>query len=220
MSEQCSYPSIRAWDTKFRRMIIIIGMNMEKKILTACEKKDYPNWASVYNFDQLKFMRGTGFHDKNGIEIFEGDIIDVDYSNDKRINAHEQAVVNWETNSLMFTACFGDDTLPLSIYKDEQERLEIVGNKYENPQIIKNKGDNLMENLSGCSNEALYKVLFGKYHPAKHFTEDDYVKEWNSRLRKGMKFTTGVDPVGTPIENISIDKKRKTRDKQKKDNKL
>lgn len=130
------YPSIRAWDTKSHKMLIPSVISMERNNITVFPDND-PQWVSFYKFDQLEFMRGTGFHDKNGIEIFEGDIIDVDYSNDKRINAHEQAVVNWETNSLMFTTCFGSDTLPLSIYKDELDKLEIVGNKYENPQIIK-----------------------------------------------------------------------------------
>lgn len=92
----------------------------EGKILGANEK-----------IDEIELMQSTGLKDKNGKEIFEGDI--VDYKG-------REAVVKWHGSYASFIYRFVDglqervsewDPLFLACY-----HFEVIGNIYENPELL------------------------------------------------------------------------------------
>ena len=73
----------------------------------------------------------TGLHDKNGKEIYEGDIIRFTYEKDFRISLEdsETRIVNkafevkwWETQ--------------YNIIKSNEVRYEVIGNIYENHELL------------------------------------------------------------------------------------
>nr|DAJ96195.1 MAG TPA: YopX protein [Caudoviricetes sp.] len=81
--------------------------------------------------DEIELMQSTGLFDRNGKEIFEGDI--VDYKGRK-------AVVKWHGSYASFIYRFVDELnervsewhpLFLAYY-----HFEIVGNIYENPELL------------------------------------------------------------------------------------
>ena len=86
----------------------------------------------------LEIMEYTGIDDKNGKEIYEGDILDVDEH--KRL-----CKVIWFEPQ----ACF--DTVPIKVMdkhtvfnglknSEWSYRTEVVGNIYENPELLKQEG--------------------------------------------------------------------------------
>ena len=84
--------------------------------------------------DELELMQSTGLKDKNGKEIFEGDI--VDYKGRK-------AVVKWHGSYASFIYRFVDELnervsewhpLFLAYY-----HFEIIGNIYENKELLETK---------------------------------------------------------------------------------
>ena len=84
--------------------------------------------------EDLELMQSTGLKDKNGKEIFEGDILD--YKGRK-------ALVRWHGSYASFIYRFVDE---LQKRKTEWKPLylaymkcEIIGNVYENPELLEDK---------------------------------------------------------------------------------
>ena len=79
-------------------------------------------------------MQSTGLKDKNGKEIYEGDIVELwDGIRDKT-----KETVEWDDYHLGFHPWTGqfvgrDD---IYIYDYEIEEVEVVGNIYENPELL------------------------------------------------------------------------------------
>lgn len=76
------------------------------------------------NFDDIELMQYTGLKDKNGVEIYEGDILR-EYSNDI-----EDWIVSFENDG--FVGEFENVVEHLYEISD----LEVIGNIYENKDLI------------------------------------------------------------------------------------
>lgn len=77
--------------------------------------------------DQFILCQFTGLQDKNGKDIFEGDIVRGHYLGDQ----YQDGLVFWNRDGFYVK---GAGT-PLSNFA-LQSCLEIIGNKYENPELI------------------------------------------------------------------------------------
>lgn len=72
-------------------------------------------------------MQFTGLHDKNGKEIWEGDIVKSDRSMGSIIYYDDSFVISWIKNPLGF-----NDNLVVHI----KYGLKVIGNIYENPTLL------------------------------------------------------------------------------------
>jgi len=131
----------RAWDTENKSMERVA-------IFLIDEYKTYPHdrgyihncqdWEHHDLISKPVIMQYTGLKDKNGKEIYEGDIVKLWFD--------EGEEVFWNTFLVkFFEGCFiceflqGDtEEYPISEYWNDSQDLEIIGNIYENPELPTN----------------------------------------------------------------------------------
>jgi len=79
-------------------------------------------------------MQYTGFKDKNGEEIYDGDICNLVPYEDNRHSEHMIGIrqVVWENSHACF---YFSEWVPL--HWGGFESIEIIGNIYENPELLK-----------------------------------------------------------------------------------
>lgn len=128
-------PKFRAWDKHSQKMFandeLLIWNN---NVYANDSKKLTCNNLKGWSIDDEYLMQSTGLRDKNGKEIFEGDILD--YKGRK-------ALVRWHGSYASFIYRFVDE---LQNRKTEWKPLylaymkcEIIGNIYENRELLEDK---------------------------------------------------------------------------------
>ena len=120
-------PKFRAWDKETKTMLDVSLINFKKSVLVG-EHWEFGE-TNFINFDDVNLMQSTGLKDKNGKEIFEGDIVkmakdvysDITYyeivrrrGGAYRLESNQHGCELW----LRHTNC------------------EVIGNIYENPKFL------------------------------------------------------------------------------------
>ena len=125
-------PKFRAWHNELCRMMSISDMWFNVDSLGEIGLNDaVMNDYITVSPNEINLMQSTGLKDKNGKEIFEGDV--VDYKGRK-------AIIKWHGSYASFIYRFVDelqerasdwDPLFLACY-----HFEVIGNIYENPELL------------------------------------------------------------------------------------
>lgn len=130
-------PKFRAWHRELGRMMSIKNMWFQDSRIEELELNDtvMNDYITAYP-DEIELMQSTGLKDKNGKEIFEGDIITngidiVDVRNHENLGFY--TLVNGRE------VFFGHGTSIEEFEEDVEgvtEIAEIIGNVWENPELL------------------------------------------------------------------------------------
>lgn len=124
----------RAWIKELNEIREVEYINFLKKMIS------YPNkFCKEYylnaDFDEIELMQYTGLKDKNGKEIYEGDIVKL------RAN-HGIGVIKyfneWGAFVVEYIKPRSLAVLGIHYYKED---IEILGNIYENSELLGDKND-------------------------------------------------------------------------------
>lgn len=140
----------RAWDKAFRKMFKVISVGYEGKETLAWRfpfEDERVGWSSAgwEVGKECDLMQYTGLKDKNGKEIYEGDVLtshEYPFQDDGVYNYH--GVVEWADEAAAFVITkrvvnpkrrgISDG---IAEYMEEMDSFEVIGNIYENAELVK-----------------------------------------------------------------------------------
>lgn len=130
-------PKFRAWHKTWEEMgkVKRIRFDDDGNVTTVLFKgKDLGTNTKVY---EIELMQSTGLRDKNGKEIFEGDIVtDGDVTSDIK---YHQTLGFYMIGKYGFSVPFGQgvDVEYFEEFADHVSKIfEVIGNIYENPELL------------------------------------------------------------------------------------
>lgn len=125
----------RAWHKEQNKMfeVLVLDMNSGEVFLDGFtvetqykgETQQEPMWVSV---DEVELMMYTGQQDKHGKDIYEGDIV----------KGFDESTIYWNDEYCCFSGrdYEGYDNGSYSVETEHTKHREIIGNKYENPELV------------------------------------------------------------------------------------
>lgn len=124
-------PRFRAWDKEFKEMVQVDALVFEEQIVKATYKNGNVVKEDLKNY---VLMQSTGLTDKNGKEIFEGDILSIETDEE-----NVKLEVSWDSKHALFVfeskKYNAKDTLG-ELFEDNPYPFKIIGNVWENPELL------------------------------------------------------------------------------------
>ena len=142
-------PKFRAWLKEERKMYPVYTINFTPEgelesvvpINTEEHKTNKHYWPDPEKPDNIILMQSTGLKDINDKEIYEGDVIKVSNGLCDIDEENPFVVVKWDEEAGGYTMKdFTGEFDALNIgwqIADKLVRVEVVGNIYENPELVK-----------------------------------------------------------------------------------
>lgn len=134
---------LRAWDKDNKKMIKWEDLKFEKDEnegeICFYEKIDECEYDGGLD---VELMQYTGLKDKNGKEIYEGDIL----APDKTCRSSSRYIIEWNDKHCCFTSIEGginnfigdiDEEIKFNLISNMKLNIcEVIGNIYENPKLL------------------------------------------------------------------------------------
>ena len=127
-------PKFRVWHHELGRLMSVKCMFFQDSEIEEFELNDalMNDYITAYP-DEIELMQSTGLKDKNGKEIFEGDILH------HQIQTEYTFIVKYDKDNARW---YGDGlsrTYRIDIMKDFLQYYKVIGNVYENKELMEDK---------------------------------------------------------------------------------
>ena len=88
-----------------------------------------------YEFKDIILMQSTGLHDDQGVEIFEGDIVNVDRTFRNLMTGSGTLTLNKNFEVVFINGMFTRDGSSMGLSKD-LKYLTVIGNVHQHPELL------------------------------------------------------------------------------------
>ena len=120
----------RIWDTENNEMLKVQELDFEPTFYGGRIAIRPDQYNDYFDTEDMILMQYTGLKDKNGTEIYEGDIIQYEDITKGLVRYSEK----YAQYVLVNTGSVKDEFEPLGDYN--MEVFEIIGNEYDNPDLL------------------------------------------------------------------------------------
>ena len=127
----------RAWHIHKQIMCEVIRIDFEQEIVTLDLETDDDEYFWVetdWSFSDVEIIQSTGCRDKNGIEIYEGDVIKDKYDKVWLVQRYVGAFVI--TNKIPDSDGQTSTYSHFSNVSNHHFYFEVIGNMWENPELL------------------------------------------------------------------------------------
>ena len=129
-------PKFRAWDSSKKEMFTDTFAITESGQVVVVEQESIVSPPDYVFVEHLTIMQSTGLKDKNGKEIFEGDVIAIEVD-DTGMPINARVFQNSKIGVLMFHVFEDNEDVPMvELLEDNSVAFKIIGNIYENPELV------------------------------------------------------------------------------------
>lgn len=127
---------LKAWDKKYKKMMKVNQIDFEKKtVWLEADNGDHENRHTLTReFKDVILMQSTGLKDKNGVDIFEEDVVQYRDGEESYLG-----IVKRDCYQFFIDGIEPDDNydfIDVSNTFDGTSSLEIIGNIHENLELL------------------------------------------------------------------------------------
>ena len=123
-------PKFRCFDKDTKTMHEVVSIDF----------RDWRVYYEAYGFrnywnKNVVLMQSTGLHDKNGVEIFEGDVVNINHTFRNPMTGSGTLTLNKKFEVVFINGMFTREGSSMGLSKD-LKYLTVVGDVYKNPELL------------------------------------------------------------------------------------
>lgn len=121
----------RCWDTENKQMLKVQELDFEDTFYGGRLSIRTDQYNDYFDIEDMILMQYTGLKDRNGKEIYEGDIVYI-------MPEDERGIIRWDNETARYVVIY--DNIISDFDNWYGKDLEVIGNEFDNPELLE-KGE-------------------------------------------------------------------------------